>query len=291
MASSQRCSAFTLIELSIVLVIIGLLVGGILVGRDMIEAAKARATISQLENFKTAMNTFNLKYDSLPGDLTQDQATAYGFQPTSRPDTAYGVTHGDGRLDADSPGGACTFWCYAILASETVLFWQDLSSAGLMSGFSQATDGPITTATVGTIDQFVPRTKLDDTYAFIYSTREPFAGYSSPPVVVPPATFIQLAGVSAIDSTGQMTVANTITPTQALGIDSKIDDGNPWTGLVLSAEQQYIAFHPSDFSGYSSGVDTSGCVQYSPQGPHSGVYRMTGNYASTPACQLSIRLF
>ena len=43
----QRHQGFTLIELSIVLVIIGLIIGGVLVGRDMIHAAQIRATISQ----------------------------------------------------------------------------------------------------------------------------------------------------------------------------------------------------------------------------------------------------
>lgn len=42
-------SGFTLIELSIVLVIIGLIVGGVLVGRDLIKAAEVRAQVSQIE--------------------------------------------------------------------------------------------------------------------------------------------------------------------------------------------------------------------------------------------------
>jgi prepilin-type N-terminal cleavage/methylation domain-containing protein len=45
----QGASGFTIIELSIVLVIIGLIVGGVLVGRDLIKAAEVLATISQIE--------------------------------------------------------------------------------------------------------------------------------------------------------------------------------------------------------------------------------------------------
>jgi prepilin-type N-terminal cleavage/methylation domain-containing protein len=51
-------SGFTPIEMSIVLVIIGLITGGILAGQDLIKAAGIRATISQLENFNTATYTF-----------------------------------------------------------------------------------------------------------------------------------------------------------------------------------------------------------------------------------------
>jgi len=63
-----RTTGFTLIELSIVLVIIGLLVGGILVGRDLIEFAKVRAQITQLSDIETQIKTFELKYNCIPGD-------------------------------------------------------------------------------------------------------------------------------------------------------------------------------------------------------------------------------
>ena len=64
-----RRRGFTLIELSIVLVIIGLIAGGVLAGQDLMEAARLRAVISQVERYKTAVVTFKLKYDSLPGDM------------------------------------------------------------------------------------------------------------------------------------------------------------------------------------------------------------------------------
>src|SRR5476649_1014388 len=73
---------FTLVELSIVLVIIGLIIGGVLVGRTLIEAAAVRAQIAQIEQFKTAVNTFRTKYNALPGDMLNATATAVGM--TSR---------------------------------------------------------------------------------------------------------------------------------------------------------------------------------------------------------------
>jgi hypothetical protein len=59
-----------------VLVIIGLIVGGVLVGRDLIQAAAVRATITQIEKFNTATNTFYTKYNGLPGDLALSCALA-----------------------------------------------------------------------------------------------------------------------------------------------------------------------------------------------------------------------
>jgi prepilin-type N-terminal cleavage/methylation domain-containing protein len=70
---------FTLVELSIVLVIIGLIVGGILVGRDLIRASEVRSSVSQLEKLDTAVNAFRLKYEALPGDISAEQAAAFGM--------------------------------------------------------------------------------------------------------------------------------------------------------------------------------------------------------------------
>jgi prepilin-type N-terminal cleavage/methylation domain-containing protein len=70
-------AGFTLIELSIALVIIGLLVGGVLSGRELLYTASIRATAKQAERYITAYNTFKLKYNCLPGDCAS--ATNFGL--------------------------------------------------------------------------------------------------------------------------------------------------------------------------------------------------------------------
>ena len=64
---------FTLVELSIVLVIIGLLIGGILVGQSLIGSSKTIALVRQIQQIEAAAATFKSKYKYLPGD-----APAYG---------------------------------------------------------------------------------------------------------------------------------------------------------------------------------------------------------------------
>ncbi len=66
---------FTLLELSIVLVIIGLIIGGITVGADMIRSAELSSVASDFTKYRTSINTFRLKYNALPGDMKN--ATAY----------------------------------------------------------------------------------------------------------------------------------------------------------------------------------------------------------------------
>jgi prepilin-type N-terminal cleavage/methylation domain-containing protein len=62
---------FTLVELSIVLVIIGLLIGGILVAQSMIDTSKIEAQVRQIGQFDSAVANFVTKYNSLPGDSPQ----------------------------------------------------------------------------------------------------------------------------------------------------------------------------------------------------------------------------
>jgi prepilin-type N-terminal cleavage/methylation domain-containing protein len=64
-------SGFTLLELSIVLVIIGLIIGGITVGQELIKQAEIQRTATDLQKINTAVQTFFLKYNSSPGDFNK----------------------------------------------------------------------------------------------------------------------------------------------------------------------------------------------------------------------------
>jgi prepilin-type N-terminal cleavage/methylation domain-containing protein len=94
--------AFTLIELSIVLVIIGLIVGGILTGRDLVYHAQLRKTYAEMQRFKSAYVTFVGKYNCVPGDCTN--ATDYFGTNSSGCPAGGGTTgtcngNGDGYIN------------------------------------------------------------------------------------------------------------------------------------------------------------------------------------------------
>ena len=74
---------FTLIEIAIVMIVIGLVIGGVLVGRDLITSAEIRRLIKQPEQFDTAIMAFRLKYNCLPGDCKN--AGRLGFTTTVSP--------------------------------------------------------------------------------------------------------------------------------------------------------------------------------------------------------------
>ncbi len=220
---------FTLIELSVVLVVIGLVVGGVLVGRDLINAAELRSTISQVQSFQTAEYTFENKYNAMPGDLTPGQATQLGF--FSRPG---GVGNGDGngRIDDYSGGGGGSSLRFG---GENHFFWTDLSAAGLMAGaFADSTTGAITANTDAQIKAEVPEAKIGrGNYFHVIYTRNVSYGQR---YLLHQITCIGCNGA------GQGTLGNALTPTEAFNIDSKIDDGNPIQGSVLATDAYPFGF-------------------------------------------------
>ena len=169
-------NGFTLIELSIVLVIIGLIIGGVLVGQDLINAATIRAQISQIEKYNTAVHTFQLKYGYLPGDIPDPAASAFGFIARG----AYaGTGDGNGIIQGiyDSGGGVYGVYGTMEQSGETTVFWRDLSKASLIDGnFSTAitssypTVATVTPTSSPSFDAFVPRAKIGNgNYIYVWS--------------------------------------------------------------------------------------------------------------------------
>jgi prepilin-type N-terminal cleavage/methylation domain-containing protein len=131
---TQKYNGFTLIELSIVLVIIGLMIGGVLVGRDMIISAQVRQVVTQIEAFNVAANTFRGKYKALPGDFAK-ATDIWGAADPSNTNCMY--TTGTGTQTCNGSGD----WIVntanpATLAStfEEFLIWEHLARAGLIPG-------------------------------------------------------------------------------------------------------------------------------------------------------------
>ncbi len=117
-------SGFTLIEIAIVLVIIGLLLGGILKGQELITSARVRNLIAQIDGVKAAYFGFQDRYRALPGDFTQAATQVPGA-----------TQNGDGNGQ--------------ITGTESIAVWDHLSHAGFINGtyVYAATDSASTTPT------------------------------------------------------------------------------------------------------------------------------------------------
>lgn len=232
----NRRSGFTLIELSIVLVIIGLIVGGILVGQDLIHTAAIRAQLTQIESLQSSVNTFRVKYNGIPGDLKSQDAAQLGF--ASRAGTV-GLGDGDGFLEA----GSALHWG---LCGENLLFWSDLSAAGLIGGsftggdsFTDCSQG---TTPANPISNFFPSAKIGSSQNVISVTGALCCAGGSPIT----GNYFYIAGFTGIQPGGRPSYVinglgggvfswGRVTSSHDIFImDQKVDDGLPSTGNIVT---------------------------------------------------------
>ncbi len=114
----HKQTGFTLIEIAIVLVIIGLLLGGILKGQELINSAKVKNLATDFKNIPVFIYGYQDKFKALPGD--DAAAVAHVGAPTGS------VGNGNGIIEG--------LWKPAIAADESAIFWQHVRLANLAPG-------------------------------------------------------------------------------------------------------------------------------------------------------------
>lgn len=120
----KRQSGFTLVEIAIVLVIIGLLLGGVLKGQELINSAKVKNLANDFRNIATFVYAYQDKFRALPGDDAAAVAHVGGTKAGTTGSTT--TTVGDGRIDGT--------WNSTTTTDESYLFWQHVRLAGLATG-------------------------------------------------------------------------------------------------------------------------------------------------------------
>lgn len=197
---------FTLVELSIVLVIIGMLVGGILVGQSLIESTKMQSSIREIQQYDIAVQNFLTKYKSLPGDTKK-------LTPPG---------DGDGGVFSNSH-------IFQMLAanSELFLFWRHLNQVGVLKQpFKTYTGGAMFD---GNFAGLVPKLKIGKDCYITAHTNIFWAGFDSP-------GDRYLGEMWSIANGSVESQKPCLTAVDAMALDTKLDDGVPSTGDV---QQQY----------------------------------------------------
>jgi prepilin-type N-terminal cleavage/methylation domain-containing protein len=126
-AMKSQQSGFTLVEIAIVLVIIGLLLGGILKGQELINSAKVKNLANDFRTIPTYIYGYQDKFRALPGD---DRNVVANLGVNAVPATTGGAV-GNGVIE-----GA---WDSAVVTDESYLFWQHVRLANLAPGSTDAT--------------------------------------------------------------------------------------------------------------------------------------------------------
>jgi prepilin-type N-terminal cleavage/methylation domain-containing protein len=216
-------SGFTLIELSIVLVIIGLVVGGVLAGRELIKAAEIRGMVAQIEQYRTAVGTFKGKYGSLPGDISNAKATAFGLG--ARLGTT-GLGDENGFIDACGNNASNAAAC-----GETTFFWRDLATANLIGDAFTAhtTFGALVSISGAQRALNWPPAKIgNNNFVAVATSRSP-GGLA--PVIINNNLFC-VRGINSVDISSLYNISNRMTPHEVFLVDTKLDDGMPLTGTT-----------------------------------------------------------
>lgn len=212
----------TLAEMSIVLVIIGLLTAAAAGGVKLKKAADLRGIISDIGGFRVAIESFDHKYSDYPGDM--NDAYDYWKDACDATDTkCNGNSNGNIELGATADD------------HEAFRFWQHLNLAGMIEGgYTGIGGGALNQTDIGINSPATKRAKGG--YSVVYTATDS--------ADLPSGNMIRVGTFNS----DRMADGVIFTPAEALAIDKKTDDGLPDTGKTLG---RY---------GYSSSWQTSTCL-------------------------------
>ena len=237
-------SGFTLIELSIVLIIIGLLIAGVSAGGSLIKGAEIRSIMSDARTYSVAIKTYFVQYDSLPGDGTKDLKSS-GYVGDNDGKIEYqSKTCGDDTCKKQSGEGFGA--TYTLSALRMVSPAINVSST---TPFGVIGDPSITTLVPGIHFPASKRKSLGwvfDNITVLDKSRNVVVLTGAIPAFSITCSFgtsefcNMTKYISGSDTyysghdISNITKYNGISPKDAFDIDSKMDDGTPDSGRITS---------------------------------------------------------
>lgn len=208
--TSHKAAGFTLVELAIVIVIIGLLVGGVLGGQALIRQSQVQNLIKTIEGYKSAAQLYKTKYNGLPGDDIRAYDW-FGNSCDAMPSNCNG--DGDGLIVENNSG----------TDSEALRFWQHLVLGKFLTGNYIGISNGWTTVLQGLT---LPKLSFKDAYVSVENRNY---------ALIPQGFGYNNYFISGVVKTGGVLRPNNpyLPPEDAYNVDKKMDDGKPWAGAVF----------------------------------------------------------
>jgi len=200
LCANNRNKGFTLIEMSIVLIVIGLIIGGIMTGTSLIDSSKRQSVMTDIETYKTQIELFEDKYAGLPGDLFNAEE--------HWPDARYATDNGDGDGLIET-------------GTEDFLAWEHLYLADLIA-FAYTGTGPNYT-----VNSNIPESQYKG---------KGYRAVSASGVLIYEATATTRLRIELAAPNGAAFTNAALLPKDAENIDIKMDDGLPDTGYVVALD-------------------------------------------------------
>lgn len=227
-------AGFTLVELAIVMIIIGLLIGGILKGQELVANAQITATIAQIKGIDSALSTFRDKYSALPGDMTNPAGRLRNC--TAAPCNDAG--NNNSRIDTPNLGTA------PVATSEGLVAFTHLAASDLIAGIDMTGTPNFGSA--------LPEAKVGGGFWLGHTANGNASGLAAGSLR--PGHYLVMNAIVGAIAAGSTTG---VTATQAGQIDRKLDDGVPATGDVQS-----IGSNCRAGADYNEAAQASNCSMY-----------------------------
>jgi prepilin-type N-terminal cleavage/methylation domain-containing protein len=237
---NQNQKGFTLVELAIVMIIIGLLIGGVLKGQELIENAKVTQTVATFKSYMAAHASFIDTYGGIPGDMANARDRVSGCKPANGCANGDGnsivgvqiIDFNDGQIQDLNTGGVGS------ANQENTQYWKHLALADLITGVNPAVN---TAAPVW--GETNPSSPVSGGFSI------GFWNYNDePPAAVNGHAYFLTRETDGFEATTRG--LGVVTAAAAANIDRKLDDGKPYLGSIwgMNPTSECVIFNEGEGS-------------------------------------------
>ncbi len=242
LSGQKAARGFTLIEMSIVLVIIGLIIGGILKGQEIIGNARSKAVVNQINAIRSATSTYFDRYHALPGDDANAPA---------RLDARLVAGNANGVVGANAGATEATMTAADGRGGENYQFFKGLLAANLIGGGEVTPVGTVAATSFG-VNSPLPSSPVSGAGVTVMYGAHDGDGTAS--------TLRSAHWFRVHKSAATAAAAAAFTPRELAGIDAQTDDGMPGSGQVRGSVAG--ACYATGAGGLYVLGDNTGCVGY-----------------------------